>query len=59
LDYVQNPEVFNLEEGCIKLFDKPGLGIEIDEKKLQEGQKIGHSWANPIWRNKDGSFAEW
>ncbi|GAB4107889.1 galactonate dehydratase [Echinicola sediminis] len=59
LDYVLNPEVFDLEDGYIKLLDKPGLGIEMNEEKLLEGQKIGHNWANPIWRNADGSFAEW
>lgn len=59
LDYVLNPEVFELEDGHIKLLDKPGLGIEMNEEKLLEGQKIGHNWANPIWRNKDGNFAEW
>ncbi|MFX0556188.1 galactonate dehydratase [Maribacter sp. CXY002] len=59
LDYVKNPEVFDLKEGYIPLLSNPGLGIEIDELKLKEAQKIGHNWANPIWRNKDGSFTEW
>lgn len=59
LDYVKNPEVFDLKEGYIDLFDRPGLGVEMDEERLKEGQKIGHHWANPIWRNADGSFAEW
>lgn len=59
LDYMKNPEVFDLKDGYIQLLNKPGLGIEIDELKLKEAQKIGHNWANPIWRNKDGSFTEW
>lgn len=59
LDYVLNPEVFNVEDGSINLLTKPGLGIEINEEKLKEGQKIGINWANPIWRNPDGNFAEW
>ncbi|WP_186755178.1 galactonate dehydratase [Echinicola salinicaeni] len=59
LDYVLNPEAFELEDGYVKLFDRPGLGIEMNEEKLLEGQEIGHNWANPIWRNKDGNFAEW
>ncbi|RTE54058.1 galactonate dehydratase [Arenibacter aquaticus] len=59
LDYVLNPEALEVENGYIKLFEKPGLGIEINEEKLKEGQKIGHNWANPIWRNQDGNFAEW
>jgi galactonate dehydratase len=59
LDYMKNPEIFDLKDGYIQLLNKPGLGIEIDELKLKEAQKIGHNWANPIWRNKDGSFTEW
>ncbi len=59
LDYVLNPEVFNIKDGYIDLFQKPGLGVEMNEEKLREGQKIGHNWANPIWRGKDGNFTEW
>lgn len=59
LDYVLNREIFDVEDGYIKLFKKPGLGVEINEEKLIEGQKTGHNWANPIWRTKDGNFAEW
>ncbi len=59
LDYMANPEIFKVEDGYIPLITKPGLGVEINEDKLREGQKIGHDWSNPIWRNVDGSFAEW
>jgi len=59
LDYMANPEIFKVEDGYIPLIIKPGLGVEINEEKLREGQKIGHDWSNPIWRNEDGSFAEW
>ena len=59
LDYLENPEVFKVNDGYIPLLLKPGLGVDINETKLKEGQKIGHQWTNPIWRNEDGSFAEW
>lgn len=59
LDYVLNPEVFNIKDGYIDLFQKPGLGVEMNEEKLREGQKIGHNWTNPIWRGRDGNFTEW
>ncbi|TXG37534.1 galactonate dehydratase [Seonamhaeicola maritimus] len=59
LDYMSNPEVFDIKDGYIELLKKPGLGVEIDEDKLREAQKIGHDWSNPIWRHEDGSFAEW
>ncbi len=59
LDYMDNPEIFKVEKGYIPLITKPGLGVELNEDKLRAGQKIGHDWSNPIWRNEDGSFAEW
>ncbi len=59
LDYVLNPEIFTIKDGYIDLFTKPGLGVEINEEKLKEAQKIDHNWTNPIWRNEDGNFAEW
>jgi galactonate dehydratase len=59
LDYMENPEVFDLKDGYISLLEEPGLGIRIDEKKLRDAQKVGHKWSNPVWRNNDGSIAEW
>tara|TARA_R110000868_G_scaffold18840_5_gene82081 strand:+ start:29059 stop:30219 length:1161 start_codon:yes stop_codon:yes gene_type:complete len=59
LDYVLNPEIFDIKDGYIELFQKPGLGVEMNEEKLREGQKIGHNWSNPIWRGPDGNFTEW
>jgi galactonate dehydratase len=59
LDYVTNPEDFEVKNGYINLFTKPGLGVEINEEKLKEAQKIGHNWSNPIWRGEDGNFTEW
>lgn len=59
LDYVLNPEIFDLKDGYIDLLTKPGLGVEIDEEKLKAAAKIGHNWKNPIWRHEDGNFAEW
>jgi galactonate dehydratase len=59
LDYVANPEIFKITDGYIDLFEKPGLGVEINEAALLEAQKIGHNWANPVWRLEDGSLAEW
>lgn len=59
LDYLKNPEVFTFKDGCIELFDGPGLGIEINEEKVREMAKIGHSWKNPVWRTPSGVVAEW
>ena len=59
LDYVLNPEDFQVKDGYKDLFLKPGLGVEINEEKLREGVKMGHNWSNSIWRGKDGNFTEW
>lgn len=59
LDYIKNPEVFDVKDGYVARSEKPGLGIEIDEEKVREMAILGHDWKNPIWRNVDGSIAEW
>ena len=59
LDYVANPEIFAVTDGYIQLFQKPGLGVEIDEAAVKRAQQLGHQWTNPIWRLPDGSVAEW
>jgi galactonate dehydratase len=46
-------------DGDIPIPDGPGLGIEIDEEAVREAGKSPHRWRNPVWRQKDGSFAEW
>jgi len=59
LDYLKNPDIFKYEDGYMKILEKPGLGIEINEAKVREMAKKGHNWKNPIWRNEDGTIAEW
>ncbi|TPI35175.1 galactonate dehydratase [Mesorhizobium sp. B3-2-1] len=59
LDYAANKDVFRYEDGYVAIPDGPGLGVEIDEDYVKERGKEGHRWRNPIWRHRDGSFAEW
>lgn len=59
LDYLVDPDVFNYHEGFVSLPGGPGLGIEINEDRVRELAKVGHNWKNPIWRNQDGTVAEW
>lgn len=59
LDYVSNPEVFAYQDGMVTIPTGPGLGIEVNEAYVRERAAEGHRWRNPVWRHKDGSFAEW
>ncbi len=59
LDYLVDPSVFAYEDGHVAIPEGPGLGIEIDEARVVEAARRGHRWRNPVWRHKDGSFAEW
>lgn len=59
LDYLKDSSVFDYKEGFVSIPEGPGLGIEINEEYVIERAKIGHNWKNPIWRNRDGSIAEW
>ncbi|MGP9529548.1 MULTISPECIES: galactonate dehydratase [Micrococcaceae] len=59
LDYVNDPSVFAYEDGMVAIPDGPGLGVDVNEEYVIERAAEGHRWRNPIWRHKDGSFAEW
>ena len=59
LDYVANPEVFAYSDGMVTIPRGPGLGIDVNEAYVRERAEQGHRWRNPVWRHKDGSFAEW
>ncbi len=59
MDYLKDRTPFAYQNGFIGVPQKPGLGIEVDEQKLIEAAKAGHNWKNPVWRNFDGTVAEW
>ncbi|MFF0484688.1 galactonate dehydratase [Streptomyces sp. NPDC004435] len=59
LDYLVDPSVFRYEDGHVALLSAPGLGIEVDAQAVERAAETGHRWRNPVWRHKDGSFAEW
>ena len=59
LSFVSDPEVLSLVDGFLPIPEKPGLGVTIDEAGVREAHKDRHRWRNPIFRNADGSFAEW
>lgn len=59
LDYIKDPSIFQYKDGYIELLQGPGLGVEVNEEALIEASKVEHDWKNPVWRNKDGTVAEW
>ena len=59
LDYLVDPSVFDYSEGMVTIPTGPGLGIEVNEEYVIERAEAGHRWRNPVWRHRDGSFAEW
>ncbi|MEL7624204.1 MAG: galactonate dehydratase [Clostridiales bacterium] len=59
LDYLADKSVFTFDNGFIQIPKGPGLGIEINKEKVLEAAAIGHNWKNPLWRNYDGTIAEW
>jgi galactonate dehydratase len=59
LDYLVDPSVFQFIDGYAPRLERPGLGIEVDEKVVRRADERGHAWRSPVWRHDDGSFAEW
>ena len=59
LNYMKNPDVFRFRDGFAYTTGAPGLGVEIDEDYVRKMAREGHNWHNPIWRDANGSVAEW
>ena len=59
LDYIKDPSIFQYKDGYIELLQGPGLGVEVNEEAQIEASKVEHDWKNPVWRNEDGTVAEW
>ena len=45
-------------DGYVERLEGPGLGVEISEETVR-AKVCDHDWKNPVWRNADGSVAEW
>lgn len=59
LNYLKNPEIFKYENGDCRVWDLPGLGVDVDEEYVRKMDRQGHNWHNPVWRDGDGVIAEW
>jgi galactonate dehydratase len=57
--YVKDKAPLTAVDGYLPIPAGPGLGIEIDEDAVRASAKEAHRWRNPVWRQHDGSFAEW
>lgn len=59
LDFVKNKEIFEYKNGYVEIPTKPGLGLEMDENRINEISQEGLIWTNPQWKHYDGTVAEW
>lgn len=59
LDYLTNPEIYRYQESMLQVIREPGLGVTMDEEKIRKAAENAGTWKNPIWRNTDGTVAEW
>ncbi|MFD1612195.1 galactonate dehydratase [Sphingomonas tabacisoli] len=59
LNFLTDKQVLTPVDGYLPIPTGPGLGVEIDEAAVREADKDRHRWRNPVWRTRDGSFAEW
>ncbi|MEU7747569.1 galactonate dehydratase [Nonomuraea sp. NPDC049158] len=59
LDYCLDKTPLAFVDGYVERLTAPGLGIEVDDQAVRSAGKSGHAWRGPIWRHRDGSYAEW
>ena len=59
LSYVLDPEPFRFVDGYALRTPLPGLGVTVDEGAVRAADRAGHRWRNPVWRQPDGTLAEW
>ncbi|WP_066660191.1 MULTISPECIES: galactonate dehydratase [unclassified Sphingomonas] len=59
LHFCANPDVLTPVDGYLPIPTGPGLGVEVDEAAVRAAHADKVRWRNPIWRQADGSFAEW
>ena len=63
LDYLNDPSIYKYKDGFIEIVDRPGLGVDVNGEFVAEKSKEfvanNGDWKNPVWRNYDGTVAEW
>ena len=63
LDYLNDTSIYQYKDGYIDIVARPGLGVDVNEEYVKEAADRfaaeNGNWRNPIWRNEDGTVAEW
>ena len=59
LDFITDKAVLTAVDGYLPIPHEPGLGVTIEEQAVRAAARDPHRWRNPVWRQADGSFAEW
>lgn len=59
LDYLADKSIYQYHDGYLDLITKEGLGVEMNEEFIQQVAQTPFDWKNPVWRNYDGTIAEW
>ena len=59
LRYLEDPSVFEYDDGSLHPPTGPGLGIDVDESYVRAQAEKEVRWQTPHWRHEDGSIAEW
>ncbi|KIW04578.1 uncharacterized protein PV09_04328 [Verruconis gallopava] len=58
--YTKSSEAFDVEGGMVKVLDKPGLGIEIDEDAVRKAAVGAPAWTQPYFIDEvTGELREW
>jgi galactonate dehydratase len=58
ISYTKNPEVWDVEDGYIKMLTGVGLGIEVDEEWVRR-ESGGEAWTTPGFVGPGGEVREW
>lgn len=59
LIWLADRDAFDFQDGDVVRPTAPGLGIAVDEEVVRSLDHEGHRFRSPVWRHRDGSFAEW
>lgn len=59
LDYLNDASIYQYKDGFLDIIKEPGLGVSMNEEFIRKAAENAPTWKNPVWRNFDGTVAEW